>query len=153
MVPRSGGSSFNSCFLLTVQCLFQNQSPLWWLDEMGTRSHYSPFPVQSCLLAENRNSLLVFLLTPTRKFDAVQVKSDKVIHVTCGRREERKKPVKEIRCSSQKWVSNCWLATTTDLRRQGVHQKKQSWVYTPLITRLVEYRNHHCSCWEICLHV
>lgn len=79
-------------------------------------SNYSPLPVQSCLLAENRNSLLVFLFTPTCKFDTVQVKSDKVIHsITCSRRE---RIVKEISYSSEKWVNNCRLGATTDLRRQ-----------------------------------
>lgn len=81
--PKVGGSSFNSCLLLTC---FRTRV-LWWLNETGSRSNYSPFPAQSCLLAENRNALLVFLLTPTRKFDTVQVKSDKVIHVTCGKEQ------------------------------------------------------------------
>lgn len=36
----------------------------------------------------------------------VLVKSDKVIHVTWGRREERERTVKEISFSSEKWVSN-----------------------------------------------
>lgn len=137
-----GGSSFNSCFVLTC---FRTRV-LWWLNETGSRSNYSPFPVHSCLPAENRNSLLVFLLTPKHKFDTEQVKSNKVIHVTCGRREERERTVKEISCSSEKWVWNCWLATTTNFRRQGVHHKKQSWAHTPWITRLVEYRNHDCNC-------
>lgn len=139
MIPRF--TIQNSCFVLTC---FRTRV-LWQLNETDSRSCNSPFPVQSCLLAENRKSLLVFLLTPTCKFDIVLVKSDKVIYATCGRRDERERTVKEISCSSKKWVSNFWL-DYTDLRRQGVHHKKQSWAYTPLITRLVEYRNHHSKC-------
>lgn len=51
-------------------------------------ANYSPLPVQSCLLGENGKSLLIFLFTPTCKFDTVQVESDKVIHIiTCCRRK------------------------------------------------------------------
>lgn len=89
--------------------------------KLAVGSNCSPIPVQPCLLAENGNSLVVFLFTPTCKFDTVQVKNDKVIrNITCRGEKVRERIVKEISCSSEKCVSNYCSGTTTDLRRQGV---------------------------------